>query len=174
MHSRCNLFRDQWSLEVCPYKSKIWRFKSQSMHSATFLLTAWPFRYDHDAMKNSTSLKKCLSGWFMLVLIISILKFVVPLHAEEMGTLHTYNVQPTTSAIKIDGVLDEAIYKAPPTFTLNYETYPGDNTPALVKTEMWITYDGSRLIVGVRAQDPNPAEIRARLQDRDKAYQDDF
>src|SRR5262249_32205726 len=110
--------------------------------------------------------------WLRVALLISM--FAPNLFAQQTETRHAYNVQPVTTAVKIDGVLDEAVWKGPPTFTLNYETYPGDNTPAPVKTEMWITYDTSRLIVGVRAYDPKPSEIRARLQDRDKAYQDDF
>ncbi len=86
----------------------------------------------------------------------------------------TYEVRPTTAKIAVDGVLDEAPWQEAPTFTLDYETYPADNAPPPVKTEFWLTYDERGLYVAVRAQDPEPAKIRARLRDRDAAFSDDF
>jgi hypothetical protein len=76
--------------------------------------------------------------------------------------------------VQVDGSLDEAAWSGAPTFTLDYETYPGDNVAPPVVTEFWITHDEGRLYVGVRAHDPEPAKIRARLRDRDSAFQDDF
>lgn len=89
-------------------------------------------------------------------------------------TRPTFSVRPTQSPIRVDGVLDEPAWSGPPTFTLDYETDPAENTPAPVRTAFWITYDSRRLYVAVRADDPNPRRIRARLSDRDKAGQDDF
>jgi uncharacterized protein DUF5916/cellulose/xylan binding protein with CBM9 domain len=86
----------------------------------------------------------------------------------------TYEVRPTTAKIAVDGVLDEAPWQEAATFTLDYETFPGDNSTPPVKTELWLTYDERSLYVAVRAQDPEPAKIRARLRDRDNAFQDDF
>jgi hypothetical protein len=86
----------------------------------------------------------------------------------------TFTVNATTDAIQVDGVLSESVWQKPPTFTLDFETSPGDNTAAPVKTEMWITYDKGSLYVAARAHDPNPETIRARLTDRDRAFQDDF
>jgi len=86
----------------------------------------------------------------------------------------TYEVHPTTAKITVDGTLDEAPWQEPATFTLDYETSPADNAPPPVKTEMWITHDERSLYVAVRAQDPEPQKIRARLRDRDNAFSDDF
>jgi hypothetical protein len=83
-------------------------------------------------------------------------------------------LDPRTGDIVVDGRLDEAVWKEAPTFTLDYETFPGDNVAAPVETEMWITYDEGNLYVAVRAHDPEPEKIRARLRDRDNAFQDDF
>ncbi|HVS03451.1 MAG TPA: DUF5916 domain-containing protein, partial [Thermoanaerobaculia bacterium] len=80
----------------------------------------------------------------------------------------------TEEEISIDGSLSEATWALPPTFTLDYETRPGDNVPPPVTTEVWITHDQRRLYVAVRAHDPEPEAIRARLRDRDDAFQDDF
>src|SRR5262249_42194887 len=85
-----------------------------------------------------------------------------------------YAITRTSTRPKIDGHLDDAAWQGPPTFTLDYETRPGDNIPPPVKTEMWITYDERTLFIAVRAEDPEPSKIRARLTAHDRAYQDDF
>src|SRR5438105_11588090 len=98
------------------------------------------------------------------------------LFASEQAVRHprVFHLQATNAPIQIDGVLNESVWQKPPTFTLDYETYPGDNTTPPVRTEVWITYDHSHLYMAARAQDPKPELIRARLTDRDKAFQDDF
>lgn len=76
--------------------------------------------------------------------------------------------------IKIDGSLEERVWAVEPTFELLYETRPAENERARVRTEVWLTYDSSNLYAGFRAHDPEPEKIRARLSDRDSAFQDDF
>jgi len=83
-------------------------------------------------------------------------------------------ISQTVSEIKVDGVMDEAAWQDATVFSLDYETWPSDNIPAVVETEARITYDESTLYVGFRAHDPDPSKIRARITDRDSAYQDDF
>jgi len=85
-----------------------------------------------------------------------------------------YSALPLESKINIDGRLDEAPWQRPATFELNFETRPAENEPAPVRTEVWISYDPNNLYVAFRAHDPEPGHIRARLSDRDNAYQDDF
>jgi len=92
----------------------------------------------------------------------------------EPRTFEVHPLDPEGGGIHVDGKLDEAAWQVPPTFTLDYETYPGDNVAPPVRTEVWITYDAHDLYVGVRAHDPEPAKIRAHLRDRDNAFQDDF
>ena len=46
-----------------------------------------------------------------------------------------YQVRPATSAIVIDGRLDEPAWKDATSIPLEYEWFPGDNTPAPVETE---------------------------------------
>lgn len=93
---------------------------------------------------------------------------------EFSAPKRTYEVHEVTEKIKVDGILDEAVWQKPPTFTLDYETNPGDNTPPPVQTEIWLAYGASELYVAARAHDPNPEQIRARFTDRDRAFQDDF
>jgi hypothetical protein len=94
--------------------------------------------------------------------------------AEVLRPRVTYTVIPTDEEITVDGRLEEAVWQQPPTFLLSFETRPAENEPAPVRTEVWITYDPHNLYAAFRAHDPAPDAIRARLADRDTAYQDDF
>jgi len=57
---------------------------------------------------------------------------------------------------------------------LPYNTRPGENTPAPVSTTCFLSYDDAQIYLGCRATDPEPEKIRARLSDRDRAFNDDF
>ena len=107
------------------------------------------------------------------IAIVALLLLTLAL-AQADSPQPAYQVRSTTEEVHIDGSLQEAVWQEAPTFTLNYETSPGDNIPARVRTEVWITYDSSHLYIAARASDPKPQEIRAQLSDRDKAFQDDF
>ncbi|HEX2121160.1 MAG TPA: DUF5916 domain-containing protein, partial [Thermoanaerobaculia bacterium] len=75
---------------------------------------------------------------------------------------------------RVDHAVDAAEWANAKPVELPYETFPGDNIAARVKTEAFLGYDEKNLYVGFRAFDPNPAAIRAHLTDRDNAYSDDF
>ncbi|HEX2643020.1 MAG TPA: carbohydrate binding family 9 domain-containing protein, partial [Thermoanaerobaculia bacterium] len=78
-----------------------------------------------------------------------------------------FEVRRATSAIKVDGTLDEPAWAAALVYDLPYEWAPGDNTPPPVKTDFLVTYDDDNLYVAWRAYDPDPSAIRAHLMDRD-------
>jgi hypothetical protein len=80
----------------------------------------------------------------------------------------------TSSTLEIDGKLDEPAWSDALVIELPYEVWPGDNIEAPVRTEALLLYDDARLYVGFRAFDSEPHKIRARLSDRDRAFQDDF
>jgi hypothetical protein len=86
----------------------------------------------------------------------------------------TYRVERLEGQVAIDGRLDEPVWAKPPLFELAYETRPAENAPAPVRTQVWMTYDSGSLYVAFKAFDPIPADIRARLTDRDRASQDDY
>src|SRR5688572_20433642 len=91
-----------------------------------------------------------------------------PLFAAE------YQIAPLDKPIVVDGVIDAAEWANAKPVELPFETFPGDNIAARVKTEAFLGFDEKNLYVGFRAFDPNPAAIRAHLTDRDNAYSDDF
>ncbi|KAB2965386.1 MAG: carbohydrate binding family 9 domain-containing protein, partial [Thermoanaerobaculia bacterium] len=83
-------------------------------------------------------------------------------------------VSPATGAIVVDGRLDEPAWEAAAAIALPFETWPADNAPARVATVCRLTWDERALLIGCRAEDPDPAAIRARYSDRDDAFEDDF
>jgi hypothetical protein len=93
--------------------------------------------------------------------------------AQEAGSEGTapsarrFEVRRATSAIRVDGVLDEQAWADALVFDLPYEWAPGDNTPPPVKTDFLLAYDDERLYAAWRAFDPEPSAIRAHLMDRD-------
>lgn len=96
------------------------------------------------------------------------------LATEVQAQTRTYAIGPANGAIRIDGVIESHEWGGASPIDLPYETSPGDNIPAPVKTEALLAYDQSTLYVAIRAWDPDPKALRANLTDRDSAYQDDF
>ncbi len=84
------------------------------------------------------------------------------------------NLPSTTDPITIDGVMDEAAWQHATQISIDTETNPGENLPARVTTLAYIIEDGENLYIAFDARDPDPSEIRAYLQDRDSAWNDDF
>lgn len=78
-----------------------------------------------------------------------------------------YAVRRVTADIEVDGHLDEPGWATAAPISLDWETAPGDNEPAPVRTECHLAYDASALYLGCRALDPDPGSIRAYITDRD-------
>ena len=76
--------------------------------------------------------------------------------------------------IIVDGHLDEAVWAHAAAIDIGYEVSPADNVPASVKTTARIAYTDDAVLVAFRAEDPDPAKLRAYLRDRDALYGDDF
>ncbi len=87
--------------------------------------------------------------------------------------IQTHRVTPTDAEIDLDGVLDEPAWAEATRVTLPFEWLPGDNTPAPVDTECFVTYGSANLYLACRAQDPDPGSIRAHVADRDTPFADD-
>jgi len=79
-----------------------------------------------------------------------------------------------SSEMQIDGRLDEEAWQHAVTIDIAYETYPAENITAPVKTDVLLFYNDTHLFVGFRAYDPDPPSIRARYNDRDQIFNDDY
>lgn len=104
----------------------------------------------------------CLPAWIGLIAADSV---KVPVHAIP---------ELETTQLNVDGHLDEPFWQNALKLELGYEVRPGENIDPPVRTELLLVYDQDRIIIGYRAHDPNPEEIRARYRDRDSAWADDF
>jgi hypothetical protein len=102
----------------------------------------------------------------------------VPTPAEEIVVRGKkkvlYHIPKLQTPVKLDGVLDDEAWSHALTVDVNIEIDPGRNTPAPVTTVAYLAYDDDHLYAAFRANDPDPASIRAHLTDRDTAYRDDF
>lgn len=87
-------------------------------------------------------------------------------------TIH--RIPRTSEEMRVDGVLDEEFWSTAWTYELGVEVHPGENIPAVARTEVLMINTASHLVVGFRAYDPDPSKIRAHLSDRDQAWDDDW
>lgn len=77
-------------------------------------------------------------------------------------------VSATDTPVIVDGILDDPAWTDAATIPMPYEYFPGDNIPAVVSTDVLITFDHTHLYVAFSAEDPEPKKIRAHLMDRDQ------
>ena len=78
------------------------------------------------------------------------------------------------SDITLDGNVDEALWQQALQLEIGYEVRPAENIKAPVRTEVYIAYTDTHLLVAFKAYDPNPEEIKANLNDRDDIFEDDW
>jgi len=107
-----------------------------------------------------------------------------PLFALLLSGVHQVDALPPTAPqtrsivratvpAKIDGVLDDEIWKTAVRIPLEYEWSPGDNIKAPVETMSYVAFDDGHIYIAFDARDPEPGRIRAHLDDRDLPFQDD-
>lgn len=82
--------------------------------------------------------------------IIAFIVFLSPLTAQKKNQDYKYPITKATSAIKIDGVIDEQAWQDAVLAENFFMVLPMDTSRANVKTEVRMTYDGDNLyIMGV-------------------------
>ncbi|MCS7181527.1 MAG: carbohydrate binding family 9 domain-containing protein [Thermoanaerobaculum sp.] len=106
---------------------------------------------------------KCWLGLLALAMLL-----------KSMAQAQVLDVPEVVSTIRVDGYLDEPVWQQALVVDLPFEIDPGENTPAPVRTTCLLLSTPQALFVGFLADDPNPAEIRAHLSDRDRLFRDDF
>ena len=121
---------------------------------------------------------KVLQRMLPMSLIIFLTLFITfPIFSSGSDVISAkvpHQIPQTHSKMKIDGVLGESEWAGALVLTLNYEVYPGANLTPPVKTTAYLKYDAKHLYVAFKADDPDPAQIRAHVSDRDTIWNDDF
>jgi len=77
-------------------------------------------------------------------------------------------VSRAPAPITVDGDLSDPGWKGAAEIDTFWETSPGDNVPAKVRTVAYLTYDDKAFYIGVRCDDPRAERIRAPYVDRDQ------
>ncbi|MCP4220140.1 MAG: carbohydrate binding family 9 domain-containing protein [bacterium] len=96
----------------------------------------------------------------------------LPVFAEAPGK--RYSIPEVTGKVHADGFLKEALWREALVLPLNFEVYPGENTPAPVKTEVLVASSKGFFYVAFRAYDPDLSQLRARICDRDNLGNQDW
>lgn len=76
--------------------------------------------------------------------------------------------------VKIDGLLEEEVWKTNPPVSDFLQRDPVDGAPASEKTEVWVAYDEAHLYVAAYCHDSDPAGIIGRLGRRDSVVDSDW
>ncbi|MCK4761231.1 MAG: carbohydrate binding family 9 domain-containing protein [Candidatus Aminicenantes bacterium] len=118
-------------------------------------------------------MEKCKKLFCLVLLGVFILMTAAAFAAQETEK-KPHRIPKVTSGIRLDGVLDEDVWKEALVLELKYEVIPGDSIPPPVRTQALLAYNKTHLLVAYRAYDPDPTAIRARITDRDNIQGDDF
>lgn len=97
----------------------------------------------------------------------------MPLGAQPSPTMHA---RWLTTPIRLDGRLDEAVWREGTPVTDFVQRKPGNGTPSRQRTEVRVAYDERAMYVGVRNFDTAPDSIAQQLGRRDPSdiYSDWF
>lgn len=81
----------------------------------------------------------------------------------------TLEIRRASGPIVVDGDLSDAAWSDAPSITTWYEIAPGTNLEPKVASVARLAYDDEHLYVAFDLADPDPAQIRAPVTDRDNA-----
>jgi len=91
--------------------------------------------------------------------------------ASALADIH---IPKTTASISIDGDLSDVGWANANSVQIEINSWPADNTPAPVATEVLLMENGEYFYLAFKAKDPDPTQIRAFLKDRDSVWDDDL
>jgi len=91
------------------------------------------------------------------------------------NTNHTITIDRfDNTEVKIDGALDEPVWKKLKRFANFSEVSPGDNTKPEEETEVMSYYDNDNFYIGIICYEKDMSKLRATISERDKMFNDDF
>jgi len=80
----------------------------------------------------------------------------------------------TDAPPRIDGVLDDAVWRTAARITDFTQQQPLDGAPATEETDVWVAYDSDNLYFAFHAHYADPSIMRANRGERDRAMADDL
>lgn len=106
--------------------------------------------------------------FFLLIFILQI-----QLSAENKSDHPQVKAYRTTETIKLDGLLNETVYKNKPV-TNFIQKIPDEGKPATEQSEVWIMYDNDNLYFAANFLDSSPETIDQNLMRRDNIVSSDW
>ncbi|SFI08284.1 DUF5916 domain-containing protein [Halpernia frigidisoli] len=96
--------------------------------------------------------------------------------AQDSIARKILNTVKTTSSPKIDGILDDEVWKNAPVANNFIQKDPENGKPEdpAFRTEVKILYDDTGIYFGIKLYDPEPAKISKELTERDNIGNDDY
>ena len=116
-------------------------------------------------------LKNC-SRWG--VATASLLAAPLSIANENSVKLDALNIPHVKQSIKVDGILDDAMWQQALDVPLDIVNSPWHNKPSPVKTVAKLVENGEYFYIAFIAQDPNPELVLGFLGDRDSRWSDDL
>ncbi len=130
---------------------------------------------------NILNMLKGLPIKFLIFLLIPLLHVQAQIQNDTAKSTFHPNIKPElnlpkliSGKMKIDGVLDESVWKDAALANNFTEINPGDNVKPEVETEVKIFYDDENIYFGYTCYENDMNSVRAHLSDRDKMYSDDW
>jgi hypothetical protein len=114
-----------------------------------------------------------LSGKVLLSHFIFLLLFITNLYAGD-DSLFTVTIPRLNGSIKIDGFLDDALWKEAATIKNFYTYRPVDGQQAEEQTAVLLGYGSSSLYIAFVCFDSTPYNIRSTICNRDEIADDDY
>jgi hypothetical protein len=106
--------------------------------------------------------------------VLLLLTFVIPLSAKAPVKLDPLRPLRTDTPPRIDGVLDDEVWKTAPRET-GFKTWTPDfGKPMSAQTIVYYAYDRENLYFAFRCFDPEPGRIKAAISGRDTITSDDW
>ncbi|MCP4704852.1 MAG: carbohydrate binding family 9 domain-containing protein [candidate division Zixibacteria bacterium] len=122
-------------------------------------------------MKQKLSLRVLAGSILLSILLLSSIPALATTTFQPVYK-PTLEVKKTDSPIKIDGHLNDAVWKSASKAANFVERSPGDMVKPEVETEAFITYDDENLYIAFACYD-DPSTIRATMCQRDQFHSDD-
>lgn len=110
----------------------------------------------------------------LLFVIFFLVICPLTLLAQTPAAPISYQIPFSSRAPAIDGEFSGTEWEEAEQVTLDLETDPTENIPAIVSTTVYLMEDGEKFYLAFVADDPAPDKIRAFYRDRDAAFSDDF
>lgn len=120
-----------------------------------------------------------MKGVKSILTVLLVMMVIIPIWGQTQNqgagkSDDPYILPEAASAIKVDGVIDDKEWETALKLDLPYETWPRENIPASVKSEVYLTYTKSHLYAAFKCFEPKKKNIRAFYFERDFILADDM